>query len=118
MASPPPPHLWQIARVSHALAHPSRLSILVLLSQRGRLPLPAIEDGTGLSNPTVRQHLNALQRAGLVERSGPPNDWRAPRRGRRPHTFLLAGPALTEVRGMLDAFLGDVGEGGPVRGET
>ena len=47
------------------LAEPNRLRILVLLAQ-GELCVCDIEDGLGLPQNLVSQHLQALKRAGLL----------------------------------------------------
>lgn len=63
----------QIDLVFKALAHPERRRILEFLHLRGEQSLFEIcalsqgEHGQPLARQTVTQHLDALQRAGLVE---------------------------------------------------
>lgn len=63
----------QIDLVFKALAHPERRRILAFLRQRPNQSLFEIcassfaEDGKVLSRQTISQHLDMLQRAGLIE---------------------------------------------------
>jgi len=56
----------QFARIGKALAHPSRLELLDLLSQADRT-VEALGRETGLSVASTSQHLQALKSARLVE---------------------------------------------------
>ena len=104
IADASPPRLHGLARFVHSLGHPSRLIILQLLSQAGALSYREIETMTGLSNPTVRQHLKILRRVGVVERGRvPPSATTAPC-GRRPHTHVL-GAAVVGLHREIDYFL-------------
>ncbi len=104
--TPPPtadPVLWRLANASHAMGHPSRLALLQILALEGRAPLETLEERSGLSNPTVRQHLKLLRRAGVVEQDGSlPSQGT---RGRRRHTFGLNEDRVLVVHDELDAFL-------------
>jgi len=54
-----------VARVLAALADPTRLRILALL-RGGDLCVCEIQQGLGVSQPTVSRHLSHLRHAGLV----------------------------------------------------
>jgi len=79
----------QIDFVFRALAHPERRRILEFLHRRGEQSLFEIcalsqaESGQPLARQTVTQHLDMLQRAGLVEIS-----WK----GRTKAHFVNLGP--------------------------
>lgn len=49
-----------------ALADPTRLTIMRMLAEQGKLPASAIYDQFPMSHPAVSQHLKRLQHADLV----------------------------------------------------
>jgi DNA-binding transcriptional ArsR family regulator len=53
-------------RALQVLAEPRRLAILDLLRE-GELPVGALVEGLGLSQPAVSKHLRVLRDVGLVE---------------------------------------------------
>ena len=55
-----------LARVAQALAHPARLAILKLMSDRKRRLSGEISDTFPLPRTTVSQHLNVLRKSGLL----------------------------------------------------
>ncbi len=104
MADAPPPRLQGLAWAARSLSHPSRLYILQLLAQEGPLAYGEIERRTGLSKPTIRQHLKILRRAGIVERGSAARAPFAASCGRTPHAHAI-GLAVTELHRDIDAFL-------------
>jgi ArsR family transcriptional regulator len=57
----------QLARRLKALAHPARLAIVQLLSERDECVCGEIVDDLPLAQSTVSQHLKALKEAGIVQ---------------------------------------------------
>jgi DNA-binding transcriptional ArsR family regulator len=92
----------QIDLVFKALAHPERRRILASLHERPEQSLFEIcasafaEGGQPLSRQTVSQHLDALERAGLLKIS-----WKGRTKG---HSLDLA-PLREAVRIALDSYL-------------
>ena len=58
--------LWDVSTVLEVLAEPHRRRILDVLRQ-GELPVGALVDELGSSQPLVSKHLRVLREAGLVE---------------------------------------------------
>ena len=50
----------------HALAHPTRLQMVELLTERGHM-VSEVADTLGLLQPNVSQHLAILSRAGVIK---------------------------------------------------
>src|SRR5581483_5871747 len=50
-----------------ALAHETRRRIVLMLAERGPLPVHAIAEAFDVSRPMVSKHLRVLMQAGLVE---------------------------------------------------
>jgi DNA-binding transcriptional ArsR family regulator len=61
-------HDLDLSRLFHALADPTRRSILSRLA-RGPAPVKELADPTGLRLPTVMRHLSVLEEAGLIATS-------------------------------------------------
>jgi ArsR family transcriptional regulator len=59
--------LEEVAELMKALAHPARLSILELLSERESCMCGDITDELPLAQSTVSQHLKVLKSAGLIK---------------------------------------------------
>ena len=56
----------ELARFAKALAHPARVAILRMLTDRGECICGQIVDVLPLAQATVSQHLKVLKEAGLV----------------------------------------------------
>ena len=56
----------ELAALFKALAHPARVEIMKVLSQRGACVCGEIVDELPLAQATVSQHLKALKEAGLI----------------------------------------------------
>uniref|UniRef100_A0A832I0W4 ArsR family transcriptional regulator n=1 Tax=Eiseniibacteriota bacterium TaxID=2212470 RepID=A0A832I0W4_UNCEI len=56
----------RLATLAQALAHPVRVAIVRLLSERGECVCGSIVDQFPLAQSTVSQHLKVLKEAGLV----------------------------------------------------
>jgi DNA-binding transcriptional ArsR family regulator len=61
-------HHPDLSRLFHALADPTRRSILTRLAE-GPAPVTALANPTGLRLPTVMRHLAVLEEAGLIATS-------------------------------------------------
>ena len=110
--SPPPsdPQVRTLVSVSRAMTNPFRLQMLRAIGASGSVSLRALEDLTGLTNASVRQHIKVLQRVGIVERGGPPDGWEPrPGPGRRPISFRIADGALEDVQTAFARFLREIG---------
>lgn len=79
--------------IFHAIAHPARRAILVLLKS-GEQPARALARPFGMSFPAVSQHLKILREADLV----------GERREGRQRLYQLKPAALYEVAGWLEEF--------------
>lgn len=101
--------LWRLAETSRLMAHPSRLALLEILAHEGTAPLDLLEIRTGLSNPTVRQHLRLLRRSGVIEPGEKLPSPGGP--GRRRLTYRLDGDRVDLVGHDLSAFLDRLGAG-------
>ncbi|MGH7318283.1 MAG: ArsR/SmtB family transcription factor [Candidatus Rokuibacteriota bacterium] len=82
-------------RVLSALADPTRLRILHLLSRHDSLCVCEIEAAFDLGQPTVSHHLKIMRQAGIVT---------AERRGTWAY-YALARPALKSLAGDLQALV-------------
>lgn len=82
-------------RVLSALADPTRLRILHLLSRHDSLCVCEIEAAFDLGQPTVSHHLKVMRQAGIVT---------AERRGTWAY-YALARPALKSLAGDLKALV-------------
>lgn len=97
-------HDPNLSRLFHALADPTRRSILSRLA-RGAAPVTELAGPTGLRLPTVMRHLAVLEEAGLIATS---KDGRVrtcalvPEALDAPRTWLDEQRALWEAR--LDRF--------------
>ncbi|MCG6901097.1 MAG: metalloregulator ArsR/SmtB family transcription factor [Rhodobacter sp.] len=61
-------HDPDLSRLFHALADPTRRSILTRLAD-GPSPVTGLANPTGLRLPTVMRHLSVLEQAGLIATS-------------------------------------------------
>lgn len=61
-------HDTDLSDLFHALADPTRRSILTRLAE-GPAPVTELADPTGLRLPTVMRHLSVLEEAGLIATS-------------------------------------------------
>lgn len=84
-------HDPDLSRLFHALADPTRRSILTSLAQ-GPAPVTALARPTGLRLPTVMRHLAVLEEAGLIATS----------KGGRVRSCAIVPEALAPVRTWLD----------------
>lgn len=84
-------HDPDLSRLFHALADPTRRSILTRLAS-GPAPVKELADPTGLRLPTVMRHLSVLEEAGLIATS----------KGGRVRTCALVPEALAAPRTWLD----------------
>jgi len=64
--------LRRIARMMKTVGHPSRLLIVELLLERGKLPVKEIYEAVKISQSNASQHLKALEDIGILtsEREG------------------------------------------------
>ncbi|TAE53595.1 MAG: ArsR family transcriptional regulator [Bacteroidetes bacterium] len=67
-----PARVKRIARMMKTVGHPSRLMIVELLLERGRLPVKDIYEAIDISQSNASQHLKALEEVGVLrsEREG------------------------------------------------
>ena len=84
-------HDPDLSRLFHALADPTRRSMLQRLA-RGPAPVTELAGPTGLRLPTVMRHLSVLEDAGLIVTS----------KDGRVRTCGLVPEALAPVRSWLD----------------
>lgn len=86
-------HAEHVASVLKALADPSRLRILAMVSgaESGEACICDLTEPLGLSQPTVSHHMRILREAGVVE---------SERRGKWVH-FRIAADAPPEVAAVL-----------------
>ncbi|SFG45473.1 DNA-binding transcriptional regulator, ArsR family [Palleronia marisminoris] len=84
-------HDPDLSLLFHALADPTRRSILTRLS-RGSAPVTELAEPTGLRLPTVMRHLGVLQEAGLI----------ATAKDGRVRTCAIVPEALAPVGAWLD----------------
>jgi DNA-binding transcriptional ArsR family regulator len=80
-----------LSRLFHALADPTRRSILTRLAE-GPAPVTELASPTGLRLPTVMRHLSVLEDAGLI----------ATAKDGRVRSCAILPEALTPVRAWLD----------------
>ena len=80
-----------LSRLFHALADPTRRSILTRLAE-GPAPVTALAGPTGLRLPTVMRHLSVLEQAGLI----------ATAKDGRVRSCAIVPEALAPVRSWLD----------------
>ena len=58
----------QTAEILKALAHPTRLAIIIgLLKSNGECNVTIMVEKLGLSQPNISQHLTILRTAGIIE---------------------------------------------------
>lgn len=64
--------LKRISTLMKTIGHPSRLAIIDLLLEKGRLPVRTISDTIGISQSNTSQHLKALENIDAInsEREG------------------------------------------------
>src|SRR6478609_9583699 len=84
-------HDPDLSRLFHALADPTRRSILTRLAE-GPAPVTALANPTGLRLPTVMRHLSVLEEAGLITTS----------KDGRIRTCAIVPEALDPMRTWLD----------------
>ncbi|TCT05902.1 ArsR/SmtB family transcription factor [Aquabacter spiritensis] len=84
-------HDPQLSRLFHALADPTRRSILTRLAE-GAARVTDLSEPTGLRLPTVMRHLAVLEEAGLIASS----------KDGRVRTCAIVPEALRPVRTWLD----------------
>ena len=84
----------QAADVFHAIAHPSRRAILVLLKGGGEKPASELAEPFGVSFGAISQHLRVLKEAELVSE----------RRAGRQRLYQLRPEPLAEVATWIDEF--------------
>jgi DNA-binding transcriptional ArsR family regulator len=60
-------NLVRVSRIAKAFAHPARLHILRILSERNECVCGEIVDASPLAQSTVSQHLKELKKEGLIE---------------------------------------------------
>lgn len=84
-------HDVDLSLLFHALADPTRRSILARLAQ-GPAPVSELAEPTGLRLPTVMRHLSVLEEAGLIATS----------KDGRVRTCAIVPEALTPMRTWLD----------------
>jgi DNA-binding transcriptional ArsR family regulator len=84
-------HDPELSRIFHALADPTRRSILTRLGE-GPAPVTALAAPTGLRLPTVMRHLSVLEEAGLIATS----------KDGRVRSCTIVPEAMTPVRTWLD----------------
>ena len=84
-------HDVDLSNLFHALADPTRRSILTRLAQ-GPAPVSELAEPTGLRLPTVMRHLSVLEEAGLI----------ATAKDGRVRTCAIVPEALTPMRTWLD----------------
>jgi DNA-binding transcriptional ArsR family regulator len=84
-------HDVDLSNLFHALADPTRRSILTRLAQ-GPAPVSELAEPTGLRLPTVMRHLSVLEDAGLIATS----------KDGRVRTCAMVPEALMPMRTWLD----------------
>ena len=84
-------HEPDLSRLFHALADPTRRSILTRLAE-GPASVTELASPTGLRLPTVMRHLSVLEEAGLI----------ATAKDGRVRSCAILPEALTPVRAWLD----------------
>lgn len=84
-------HDVDLSNLFHALADPTRRSILTRLA-RGPAPVSELAEPTGLRLPTVMRHLSVLEEAGLIATS----------KDGRVRTCAMVPEALLPMRTWLD----------------
>ena len=84
-------HDPDLSRLFHALADPTRRSILTRLAE-GPAPVTELANPTGLRLPTVMRHLSVLEEAGLI----------ATAKDGRVRSCAVVPEALAPVRTWLD----------------
>lgn len=77
----------------HALAHPTRLRMVELLTKREH-SVKEIAEGLGLLQPNTSQHLAILNRAGIVK---------ATREGST-NCYALRGPRIAQILHLVNEF--------------
>ncbi len=84
-------HDPDLSRLFHALADPTRRSILTRLAE-GPAPVTELANPTGLRLPTVMRHLSVLEEAGLI----------ATAKDGRVRSCAIVPEAMAPVRTWLD----------------
>ena len=84
-------HYPELSRLFHALADPTRRSIVTRLAE-GPVRVTDLSEPTGLRLPTVMRHLSVLEEAGLIASS----------KDGRVRTCAIVPEALEPVRTWLD----------------
>jgi len=77
----------------HALAHPTRLKMVELLTE-GERTVSEVADTLGLLQPNVSQHLGILSRAGVIKV--------VPEGASR--CYSLRGPRIARILGLVNEF--------------
>ena len=86
------------AELMKALGHPARIAIVELLAKRRTCICGDITDELPLAQSTVSQHLKALKEAGIVQGTVEG----------RSTCYCLDPAVLSDLRGTLDVFFGDL----------
>ena len=84
----------ELAPLLHALADPTRLGVVRLLST-GPRRAGELADASGLSAPAMSKHLRVLLQAGVVADERPPEDARV-------RVFRLRPESVVALRAWLD----------------
>jgi ArsR family transcriptional regulator len=63
----------RLAGICHALGHPVRIKIVVLLNTKGPMTVTALHEALSLSQPQISRQLSVLKNASLVlfQKQGP-----------------------------------------------
>ncbi len=59
-------NITEIAEIAKVFAHPARVAILKYISQQDSCICNDIVEEVGLSQPTISQHLDVINKAGLI----------------------------------------------------
>ncbi|MDB4945894.1 MAG: Transcriptional regulator, ArsR family [Labilithrix sp.] len=96
-----------------ALGDPTRLQVVLRLSQEGPLSISRLTDGAGVTRQAVTKHLRVLEEAGLVQgaRAGRENVWQLETRrlaDARRHLELVSArwdEAIERLRALVESDL-------------
>lgn len=62
-----PDHINNLAAIAKVLAHPARITILQYISKNDNCICNDLVDKIGLSQPTISQHLQVINKSGLLK---------------------------------------------------
>jgi DNA-binding transcriptional ArsR family regulator len=91
--------------VFHALADPTRLQVVRILSA-GPRRAGELAEASAVSAPAMSKHLKVLLRAGVVADERPPEDARLRVFRLRPESVIALGAWLDQLRALWDEQLG------------